>query len=117
VRLKADRIARQVYNELLAYINLSLSKAGLLLPDIIDLDRKRDFEQQTVGQLREALANRAFANLQDLLAWLRTEAAAMIPGADPLPALKAPVAHLCDQWSGELPPTPLLSALTDWARQ
>ncbi len=117
VRIKADRIARQVYNELLACVGLSLDEAGLLLPDIIDLDRKRDFEQRTVGQLREALANGTFSHLNDLLGWLRTEVAAMIPGADPLPALKAPVAYLCTQWAKELPSTPLLAELANWARE
>lgn len=117
LRAKADAIARLVYNELLARIDLSLGEAGLLLPDIVDLDRKQDFEQQTVRRLREALAKRTFTSLNNLLAWLRGEVAAMTPGADPLPALKAPVAYLCGQWAGELASTPLLAELEDWAKQ
>lgn len=117
VRVKAGRVARHVYNELLARIDLSLSEVALLLPDIIDLDHKRDFEQQTIGQLREALAKGTFTSLNDLLGWLRTEVAAMIPGADPLPALKAPIAHLCSQWAEELATTSLFAELKNWARQ
>jgi phosphoglucomutase/phosphomannomutase len=117
VRAKAEPIARSVYEELLARIGLSLGEAGLLLPDIVDLDRKQNFEQQTIPQLREVLAQGTFARLDDLLAWLRKEAAAMTPGADPLPALKAPLAYLCDRWVGELGSKPLFTELESWAKQ
>jgi hypothetical protein len=117
VRAKAEPIARSVYEELLARIGLSLGEAGLLLPDIVDLDRKQNFEQQTIPQLREALAQGHFASLDELLAWLRKEAAAMTPGADPLPALKAPLAYLCDRWVGELGSKPLFTELESWAKQ
>lgn len=116
VRVKADRVSRLVYNSLLARIDLSLSEASLMLPDIIDLNRKLEFEQQTVPQLREALSKNTFASLEDLLAWLREQVAAMTPGANPLPALKAPLAHLCNQWSAEVKDSVLLGELTDWAK-
>jgi phosphoglucomutase len=117
VRVKAEGIARLVYNELLARIDLSLGEAGCLLPDIIDLDRKQDFEQYTVPRLREALTQETFARLDDLLAWLRSQVAAMTPGADPLPALKAPMAYLCEQWAAELRESPLLVELKAWAKK
>ncbi len=117
VRAKAEPIARAVYKELLARIDLSLGEVGLLLPDIVDLDRKQNFEQQTVPQLREALAKETFTRPDDLLAWLREEAAAMTPGADPLPALKAPLAYLCDRWVGEYGSKPLFRELENWAKQ
>jgi hypothetical protein len=117
VRDQAERIARLVYNELLARIDLSLGEAGGLLPDIIDLDRKQDFEQHTVPQLQEALTRGTFANLDNLLAWLRSQVAAMTPGADPLPALKAPMAYLCDQWAAELRGSSVLAELTTWAKK
>lgn len=117
VRVKAEAVARLVYNELLARLGLSLGEAGLLLPDMIDLDRKQDFELHTVRQLREALITGTFTSLDDLLAWLRDEVAAMIPGADPLPALRAPVAYLCEQWAEELAAAPLLPVLARWAKQ
>jgi hypothetical protein len=92
-----------------------LGEPGLLLPDIIDIGRKQDFERQTVPQLREAIAQRRFKNLDYLLDWLRGEVAAMTPGANPLPALRASVAHLCRQWEKELAGAPLLAELAVWA--
>jgi phosphoglucomutase len=115
VRAKADAIARKIYNELLAYIDLSLTEASLLLPDIVDLDRKRSFEQRTVPGLRAALAGDTHADLGALLDWLRGEVAAMTPGSDPLPALKAPVAHLCRQWAGEGVASARLDELAGWS--
>lgn len=116
VRVKADGVSRQVYNSLLGRIDLSLSEASLMLPDIIDLNRKLDFELQAVPQLREALAKGTFADLDELLGWLREQVAAMTPGANPLPALKAPLAHLCQEWSAEPGSTPLLRELADWTK-
>ncbi len=114
VRAKADAIARKIYNELLARIDLSLSEAALLLPDIVDLDKKRTFEARTVPALRAALSDGRFADLSGLLDWLRGEVAAMTPGSDPLPALKAPVAHLCREWASEGAPA-LAGELRAWA--
>ena len=90
-------------------------KRGGLLPDIIDLDRKQDFEQRIVPRLREALREETFANLDDLLAWLRNQVAAMTPGADPLPALKGPIAYLCAHWAAELKGSLMLTELHTWA--
>ncbi|MEM7585336.1 MAG: hypothetical protein AAF560_18245 [Acidobacteriota bacterium] len=115
VRVKADTIARRIYNELLGRIDLSLTEASLLLPDIIDLDRKRSFENDTVPSLRQALAEGRFDGLDALLDWLRGEVAAMTPGSDPLPALMAPVAHLCAAWGEEGVSGALLDALKGWA--
>jgi phosphoglucomutase/phosphomannomutase len=117
VRNQAEGIARLVYNELLARVDLSLGEAGCLLPDIIDLDRKQDFEQCTIPRLRQALREETFATLDDLLAWLRNQVAAMIPGADPLPALKAPVAYLCDHWAAELKGSLMLAELHAWVEK
>jgi len=116
-RTKADAIALQVYNELLGYIDVSLSDTALLLPDIIDLDRKQEFDRQTVGKLHEILQTEKLTSLDQLLPWLRAEVAKMVPGADPLPALKAPLAHLCAQWQDAFPSLPLFSELKNWARR
>jgi hypothetical protein len=116
-RSKADAAARRVYNELLGALELSLSEAALLLPDIIDLDRKRDFDQCTAPRLHDALSNKSFQSLAQLLSWLRAEIATMIPGADPLPAVKAPLAYLCSQWKGEFSSLPVFVDLDSWARQ
>ncbi len=112
---RVESMARAVYQELLARLDLHLGEPGLLLPDIIDIGRKQDFERNTVPRLREAIAPHRFKNLDNLLDWLRDEVAAMTPGADPLPALRASVAYLSRQWEKELKGTPLLSELAAWA--
>ncbi|MBI4661513.1 MAG: hypothetical protein HY735_22045 [Verrucomicrobia bacterium] len=116
VREKADRIASSVYNDLLGRIDFSLSEAALLIPDIVDLDSKRGFQEKTVPQLREALAKGTFGSLEEVLQWLRREAAAMTPGADALPALKAPVARLCDEWHKDLSSASRFAELDQWAK-
>ena len=115
VRAQADELGRRIYNELLGQLDLSLGEAALLLPDIIDLDRKLEFEGEIAPALREALADGRHADLDALLGWLREAVSRMTPGTDALPALKAPIAFLCDQWRSELPDAALLGALSDWA--
>ena len=115
LRARADATARQVYGDLLARIDVSLGAAGLLLPDIVDLDRKLEFEQRTVPELQAALAGGRHADLDALLRWLGGAVAAMTPGTDALPALKAPLAWLCGQWKDDLADAPLLGPLTDWS--
>jgi phosphoglucomutase/phosphomannomutase len=117
VRERANAVARQIYGDLLARIDVSLGTAGLLLPDIVDLDRKLEFQQRTVRELRDALASGRYARLDALLDWLRGAVAAMTPGADALPALKESLACLCEQWKGELSDAPLLAELTNWTRR
>jgi hypothetical protein len=112
---EVESMARAVYKELLARLDIHLGEAGLLLPDIIDIGRKQDFERQTAPRLREAILQSRFKNRDELLNWLKREVAAMTPGADPLPALKASVAWLCRRWESELGGAPLLAELAAWA--
>jgi len=72
---QVEAMARAVYQELLARLDIRLGEPGLLLPDIIDIGRKQDFERQTVPQLREAIAQSRFKNLDGLLDWLKGEVA------------------------------------------
>jgi hypothetical protein len=112
---KVETMARTVYKELLARLEMHLGEPGLLLPDLIDLGRKQEFENKTVPQLRQTIAQGRFQTLSDLLAWLRSEVAGMTPGADPLPGLRASLAYLCREWEKELWPDRLLSELAVWA--
>ena len=114
VRGKADRVVRSLYNELLSCIDVSLDEAALLLPDIVDLQNKQRFANETVPRLRDAMASGRFARLDDLLEWLRRETAAMTPAADPLPALKRSLAGLCRDWRDE-PGMTLVEELGHWA--
>ena len=116
LRAQAEAVSRRVYSELLALADLSLSEAGLYLPDIVELGCKLEFDRRTIPGLREGLAANRFATLAEVLAWLREEARAMAPGADPLPVLKAPVAYLCGRWRAELPAAAArLAELATWA--
>ena len=115
VRERADSVAKSIYKGLLERIDLTLGEAALRLPDIIDLEHKQQFDQHTVQQLYDVLGNKTYSSLDGLLDWLRAEVAAMTPGTDPLPALKAPVAFLCDQWERQPAAGLLLSELKQWA--
>ncbi len=112
---RVEALARAVYQELLARVDLHLGEPGLLLPDLIDIGRKQEFERKTVPQLREAIVQDRFSNLEKLLDWLREEVAAMTPGANPLPALRASIAYLCRQWEKDLKSSPLFNQLAAWA--
>jgi hypothetical protein len=116
VHERASEVARQIYGDLLARIDLRLDAAALLLPDIVDLERKLEFQERTVPALRSALIDGRLQTLDALLDWLRAEVAAMTPGSDALPALKEPIAFLCDAWGESLPDAPLRQALAAWAR-
>jgi phosphoglucomutase/phosphomannomutase len=114
---RVEAMARAVYRELLARLDMHLGEAGLLLPDLIDIDRKRDFEQTIVPKLRAAIAEDRFGTVEELLAWLKAEAARLTPGVDPLPALKASLLYLCGNWEPEVGSGGLLAGLRGWAAQ
>jgi phosphoglucomutase/phosphomannomutase len=116
VTAKAERLAVLVYGDLLRRIGVSLDVPALLLPDIVDLGRKQEFERSTLPALRDAIVQHKFSGLDECKQWLRSQIAAMTPGADPLPALKRPLAYVCRQWISEFGGTPLVTELEAWAR-
>jgi hypothetical protein len=117
LRERSERLTRSVYGDLLERGGLGrLDHAALLLPDIVAFDLKAAFQKTTAEQLREGLKTNRWANLADLLAWLREQTARMTPGANPLPALRAPVAYLCGQWRQELSKSPVFPELEKWAK-
>ncbi|HEY0715226.1 MAG TPA: hypothetical protein VGF45_21275, partial [Polyangia bacterium] len=111
IRAEAEAAARAVYNDLLTPLDLRLGDVGLLLTDLIELDRKREFENELVPRLKAALAAGEIAGHDQLLAFLRKEGRQLLPGADPLPALKTPLAAVAKQWMRELPASPGRQAL------
>ena len=108
---RRKRAARAIYNDLLAPLGVKLGEVGLLLTDLIELDRKRELESETLPRLREELARGELGGPGELAAWLRRETAALLPGADALPALRGPLALLVERWGRELPPSPGLERL------
>lgn len=117
IQKKCAVIARKVYTELLQSIGINIGYAGLLLPDIIDLDRKINFEKVTVEQLRDFLSKEEFTNLADLHVWLVGAAAELTPGANPLPAVKESISYLCDEWAGQFGHIPVFNELNCWAKE
>ena len=111
---KAEKLAVIVYRELLKRIDVDLEEPALLLPDIVDLAKKQVFQQRTVPELHRAITSGRFSSVQECLGWLNKEVAAMTPGADPLPALKAPLTLLTKQWTRENGSSPLLGELQKW---
>jgi len=116
IRAEAEATARLVYNDLLRPINEGLGEVGLLLTDLIELPRKRDFENRTIPALREAIAGGKLDSVEALSAWLRQEAGGLLPGADPLPALRQPLEPLAARWREEMPPSAGLAALITFSR-
>jgi hypothetical protein len=115
LRKEADAAARSIYNDIIAPLGVKLGEVGLFLTDLIELDRKVEFESRILPALRERLARGEIAGEEALLAWLRQESKALLPGADPLPALRAPLAVVGETWARELPPSPGLQALLAFA--
>ncbi len=116
LRAEAEEAARTVYNDLLSPLGLQLGEVGLLLTDLIELERKREFESETVPRLRAKLAQGELASASALESWLRQETRSLLPGADALPALRAPLAAVAARWARELPRAPGLEILQRWAR-
>ena len=114
----ANRIANLSYNEVLAIIGQKLGDVALLLPDIIDLSQKVRFEREILPALHGILIAEEPMSFEECLDWLRKEAAAMVPGANALPALKGAVAHQCRKWLKESDHhTSLLQQLSAWAEE
>jgi phosphomannomutase len=117
LRQRADRLARLVYGELLERAGLArLGEPALLLPDIVSFERKLAFQDVTAPQLVEGVKANRWNNVEDVKGWLREQTALMTPGADPLPALRASVGHLCSELANQGAKSAVLTALADWAK-
>jgi phosphoglucomutase len=114
LRTEADQAARAIYNDLLVPLGVKLGEVGLQLTDLIELDRKAEFERETLARLRDRLAGNELGSEDELLAWLRHETRALLPGADALPALKGLLGPVAIRWARELAPSPGLQALLRW---
>lgn len=115
LREATARVARNVYRDLLGALDLSLSEAALDLPDLIEVDQKAFFDRELVPELAKRLGRQT---LEQLLKWLREAAAELVPGTDPLPALKPAIARVCEAWLAvKADHEAALSGLYDWARR
>jgi phosphoglucomutase/phosphomannomutase len=114
---KAEELAVTIYKTLVQRINVELDEPALLLPDIVDLGRKQQFQERTLPAFEAALRNGKFRDLEKCLKWLQEqdEVKAMTPGADPTPALKAPLRLLTEKWGQHEKNSALLEELHRWA--
>jgi phosphoglucomutase/phosphomannomutase len=110
----AAAVAKDVYRELLARLGHQLSDAALLLPDIIDLEQKLEFDREVLPELRKRWELDS-ESLESLLQWLRSVLSAMIPGADPLPAVRPAIAVACRDMPDRSGDSRLLREVLDWA--
>ena len=86
---RADTMAVAAYKELLlGRIGAELSDAALRLPDIISLDEKLRFDSEVAAQGQGR--DRGGKHPEDLRPEIKEWTAAMVPGADPLPAVIGP---------------------------
>jgi hypothetical protein len=116
LRAEADGVARRVYNDLLQPLGLRLGEAGLQVTDLVELDRKRELEAEILPAFAAQAAAGAFADREAALGHLRAACAALLPGADPLPALKGPLAVLLPGWTEAHPERrSLWDALRAWS--
>jgi phosphoglucomutase len=119
---EAERLAAAIYRDLLQALGISLGDPALALPDIVDLDKKIAFEREIIPRLEERIRAAKSGEIAPTLTWLREACSRLIPGADPLPALKASVGVVCAQLAGPGTGTgtgnemPLLVSLVEWAR-
>jgi hypothetical protein len=117
LRSRSSRLANAFRNDLLERVGLPhLASPTQLLPDIVEIEWMTNFQQLIVPQARQGLERGRWTSPREVLAWLRAETAPMVPGADPLPALKAPIALLCEEWSRQGLRSPLLPLLQEWSR-
>lgn len=117
IRAEADTAARDIYNALLEPLEVSLGEVGLWLTDLIELDRKVDLERTVIPDLEAKLKAGSFADLEAAKTWLRDQSSTLLPGADALPALKAPLRSLATRWKTDLAGSPVAQALLSWAKE
>lgn len=114
IRQRGEEIGARGYNELLALIDCKLGPASLALPDLVDLDRKLRFEREIVPTMAERLRGDA-VDEEAYLTWLKEACDWLMPGADPMPALKAPLRVVLEEQAG-VSKRARLDRLEDWAR-
>ncbi len=115
LRREADKAGNAVYNELLAIIGKHLDEPALLMPDIVELHHKLDFQENIAPELLERVSSGEPDQLEQILDWLGRRSSGMLSGADALPALKKPILCLVQDWPAELRASALCRALRDWA--
>lgn len=95
--------AWSLYDALARRLEAPLTKAALALPDVIALEEKIRFDRMLAPWLKSILVNpeQSFGEIEKEL---RKRGEALIPGADPLPALRPVIAILAEDLQGSADP-------------
>ncbi len=98
-RRAAENLARKIgglaFDACIERIGIRLSAAPKLLPDHLDLDLKKDFDETFARDLVDAAPRLAQSSAEERLQWLRKRLSAYGAGADPLEATDRAVARVC----------------------
>jgi phosphoglucomutase/phosphomannomutase len=103
VRRLANELSTDVADICMERVGIRLSTSAKLLPDFVEVDLKKRFDDEFRPELlqnAELLATRSAA---DRRAWVRDKLAALGAGSDPLEAAAEAVAHLCAVLAKEHP--------------
>jgi phosphoglucomutase len=114
-QLAADEAAVAVYSELLRRLGRPLSRAALLLPDIIALDEKEQFDRELLPSVKAALSD-GEVDPSAVVLRLRADAARLTPGADPLPALRRALRQAGESWADSADDPALAGRLAEFLR-
>jgi hypothetical protein len=92
----ARSLADEVFDACIERINVRLSPSAKLLPDHVDLDLKKAFDENFRPDLLAAAVDLSKKAPQERLQWLSQKLSAYGAGADPLEAVSRAVIHLCE---------------------
>ncbi|MCP5114811.1 MAG: hypothetical protein GY953_28615 [bacterium] len=99
----ARKLAAEVYDECIGRIGVSISASAKLLPDYVDLDLKKEFDDDFTPDLLNESAELAGRNDDGRLEWLRERTSAYGVGADPMATVSAAVTHLAGVLASQHP--------------
>ncbi|MGN6216291.1 MAG: hypothetical protein ACTHN7_04940, partial [Solirubrobacterales bacterium] len=94
---EAKRGAWSLYDALARRLDAPLTKAALALPDIIALEEKIRFDHELVPWLQSVLADPGESSAAEIENELRKRGERLVPGADPLPALRPSIAIVAQE--------------------
>ena len=92
---EAQLVARSLYEVLARRVGIELSAAALALPDVIVLGQKARFDRELGPWIKSALESQE-ADVKAVQQQLLDRAGSLVPGADPLPALRPAIETLAE---------------------
>jgi len=112
----AQTIAGQMSDLCMERIGIKLSPSAKLLPEFIELDLKRKFDEEFRDQLLNRAEWLAREPLAERQAWLREQLAPFSSGSDPIQVTKDALLQLCDDAANAAGQSRLSDALAEVAK-